>query len=305
MNFLEALQNKTDISQQFIAVLRNAVQRHNTEAQQEVVNLVTRVFKNKLLDYSQERFFRARIIESKDLHNIVLSGRSDGTIKPDDPESGIQGFLSVDMGAPPTEKVLPGRANTKGERLLYLASDIETACAEVQPVCDDLISVIEFQVKPKLNILDLTKVPLGLASFCETDNMDKLIDMVVAEQMVNLFAIPVSRRTEELYCYSQFIMTFIKEDGYDGVSYMSSHNQVNNSYNTALFNPESAIPIKKYGDAYKCLSVRTSFQSVSRNFTNQTLEILEAERQIDPYLWNSTPFLYKSIRDCGGKLNEA
>jgi RES domain len=57
---------------------------------------------------------------------------------------------------PIPEKVTDGRVNPRGIAHLYLATDKNTACAEVRPWLGSYVSLGQFQTKRDLRIIDCT-----------------------------------------------------------------------------------------------------------------------------------------------------
>jgi RES domain-containing protein len=72
------------------------------------------------------------------------------------------------IGAPPYEKAGPGRANAKGQVVLYCTDEESTAISEVRPARGEYVSVAEVRGIRKLEILDLVTEPKWPNPF--TDN---------------------------------------------------------------------------------------------------------------------------------------
>jgi RES domain-containing protein len=65
-----------------------------------------------------------------------------------------QPFKGADIGAPPPDKAKPGRANTEGDVVLYVADQETTAVGEVRPWRRSVVSVAELRTNRDLKIVD-------------------------------------------------------------------------------------------------------------------------------------------------------
>ena len=283
-----------ELTGQVYGLWDKAVHSSDSSAKREIDRLLEQNLARFIsMDYPKE-MYRARIVYPNDFREIVLSEREDLFRG----RSGINGFPADQMGAPPKNSASNGRANKEQETVLYLSSDIQTACAEVQPTCSAFISVAIFSICDGLSVVDLRSIPGDLQSFTQDDTAEKLIDLVFCESIVEFFSIPVSNKESELYDYSQYIAKVFQSKQIAGVIYRSSHNFNSTAFNLALFNPQNAHCGCTCGDMYRCLSRSASFQNISRNYTNKNLEIIETSRQIEPILWNQTLLLSKEIEEC-------
>jgi hypothetical protein len=114
-------------------------------------------------------------------------------------------FNNDSLAAPPVEKALAGRANIKGQRVLYCADQEKTAIAEVRPPLGYYVSVGEVKLEQEARILDLTK---------ETDDINPFVTEslrwhVQIRSLLQAFAEEMSRplerdddRTHYLPCLS-------------------------------------------------------------------------------------------------------
>lgn len=93
-------------------------------------------------------YYRTRIINDYD-------GEETGVIR----NGGvpISGYNSQYSGVAPENKVNEnGRANRKGESVLYLAEDEVTSCKEQKPQETDYLSVAECKIDGDIKVLDFT-----------------------------------------------------------------------------------------------------------------------------------------------------
>jgi len=147
-------------------------------------------------------------------------------------------FSKDDMKMPPKDKARGGRANPLGISYLYLASDENTAIAEVRPHKGETIYVATFEVIEKLNLVDLrnprkTVSPLSL----EEENLKTLyLNLGYLCRLGDELSMPILPKDAELeYLPSQYLCEFIKHCFYDGVVFKSS---VGAGVNFAFFHDE-------------------------------------------------------------------
>lgn len=292
MNAFRVFAVYQDLLSQTYSVLNSAVYHHSEGAKSEINRLLDRVSEKMTVKYRNGVFYRARCVKPEEYGKLNLSGE----IVLGSKDSGIMGFSSNEMGAPPPEKVNSGRANKEKEALLYLASNKETACAEVQPVCDDLISVAPFELVDEVSLADLRDNPTGLQCFTNEDDPDKLVDLVFCSILVDLFCMPVKSNDTKIYESSQYIANYFRQQGVSGLLYNSSHNSSPNSFNLVLFDPSLAKCTVECAELMKCLSVSSSFQSVSKNCSSSSRpEIIEAKKEIEPFNWATMALLHRDL----------
>ena len=150
-------------------------------------------------------------------------------------------YKTVEMGAPPKEKVSHGRANPAGIPYLYLGSSKDTAVAEVRPHPGEKVSVAKFTVGDGLKIVDLRNPRQLVSPFLLGDEGSIALmrdDIEFLERLGQELTTPVLPNAAAIdYIPSQFLCEFIKRCGYQGVVYSSS---VSGGVNLALFNPKNA-----------------------------------------------------------------
>lgn len=153
-------------------------------------------------------------------------------------------FSFEEMGAPPSEKVGPGRANPPGISYLYLASDEETALAEVRPHPGDIAYIATFDIsnpksKKAIRAIDL-RAPRERISPFIYDEAEKIEVAMQAVSILDSFAVQLTKPVHPdaapiEYTPSQYLCELVKSLHYSGVIYRSS---VSSGANIALFSPE-------------------------------------------------------------------
>ena len=120
---------------------------------------------NKWNDFAYELRHENRFFPQKAIKISELSELFDYLIMPKDNipkhiyraiiDRESVGFTINEMGKPPLEKSVNGRANPKGISYFYGANDERTAIAESRPYKTDIIFVAKFKVSPKIILIDL------------------------------------------------------------------------------------------------------------------------------------------------------
>lgn len=157
--------------------------------------------------------------------------------------TGSQSFTIGQMGAPPKEETLHGRANPSGIPYLYLGSTAQTAASEVRPHTGEVVCVADFSLPGDIKAVDLRN-PRQLVSPFLLEDEDEIglmrLDIAFLERLGDELTRPVLPRGAAIeYIPSQYLCEFIKKSGYDGVVYRSS---VSDGINLALFDPSQATP---------------------------------------------------------------
>ena len=149
-------------------------------------------------------------------------------------------FGLEEMGSPPPDKAPAQRANRVGEPVLYMASGIDTALAEVRAWKGAPASVAKMRITEGLRILDLREPYFVNSPFFHEDLGWRL----EAHGLLNRFAEELSRpvmphEAEALYRPTQHLCDVIKTGGFDGIAYPSA---MGSGYNVVLFNPDAGTP---------------------------------------------------------------
>ena len=163
--------------------------------------------------------FRARIVRNDDGAHI---GKS----------KNFMGFCKEQCGAPPASHCKGLRANPEYHRYLYCALNNYTALAEVRPYLHQNISIAEFELSRDIKLFNLTETNIY------TRNASDSYSLLLSRE----FSIPVAdRESSGEYLFTQYISTYVKRKGFDGMMYNSVFNE--RGQNVVLFDPKIAEPI--------------------------------------------------------------
>lgn len=139
---------------------------------------------------------------------------------------------------PRAERATEGRANPKGIPYLYLATDRDTALAEVRPWIGSLISVGQFKTLRELRIVNCTTDRDGFPIYLEGEPSPLEREEAVWADIDRAFARPVSPSDDVAdYVPTQIIAEIFKTSRFDGVAYRSS---LGGGHNIALFDLDAA-----------------------------------------------------------------
>lgn len=149
-------------------------------------------------------------------------------------------FSLEEMGAPRPEETPAGRANRAGHPVLYMASDMQTALAEVRAWKGAPVSVAKMKLSREFRILDLTEEYSIESPFFH----ESLQWVLETNRLMNRFAEELSRpvmphEAEALYRPTQNLCDLVKTAGCDGIAYPSA---MGPGHNVVLFDPRAATP---------------------------------------------------------------
>lgn len=147
-----------------------------------------------------------------------------------------------------------GRANPKGIPYLYLATNRDTAMAEVRPWIGSLISVGQFKTLRELHLVNCTEEKQNFI-YLEEPSTEKREESVWAH-IDQAFARPVSPSDEIAdYVPTQIIAELFKANNFDGVAYRSS---LGDGHNVALFDLDMAKLVSCF--LFRAKNIRFEFE---------------------------------------------
>jgi len=153
--------------------------------------------------------FRARIGVNKRLMRHVEPGF--------DPTFYYLPYSDSEIKSPPVHLASEGRLNRARVSILYLASDRETAVAEVRPHPGHLVSTAKFISSEPLKIADLTTK--DVRNYLSDQRLEDLRLIFSFNTLLNL---PVPPDKREYYLITQLLSDCVREAGFEGVRFQSS-----------------------------------------------------------------------------------
>jgi hypothetical protein len=147
------------------------------------------------------------------------------------------------IGARLPPDAIAGRTNRHGVSVLYLASEIDTALAEIRPHPGHKISVGGFRAQRSLRV---ARFDLPILSFSSSDLRLKVFALIY--HIDSLLSQPIIPEERHRYAATQLLSDMLIRHGFEGVTYRSS---VGTGKNLCVFDPwafafdESASAVKQ------------------------------------------------------------
>lgn len=164
------------------------------------------------------------------------------------------------IGALPPPRASAGRTNRQGVSVLYVASEIETALAEIRPHPSHFVSVGGFRARKDLRV---ARFDLAIGPFSSSDARLDLFALIY--HIDTLLSAPVIPEERHRYSITQLLSDILIRNGFEGVIYRSS---MGNGINLCAFDPaafdfdESASAVMKVDNLhYRFSNVDTSTPS--------------------------------------------
>jgi hypothetical protein len=190
-------------------------------------------------------------------------------------EEEINGELSIEQHPLPPVRMKPlvhspleGRVNPKGISCLYLATEKETAMAEVRPWIGSYISVGQFEIVKDLMLINCFSqqgTDLLHHIYMKEPGPDKR-ETAVWAHIDHAFSQPVSadNATTE-YIPTQILAELFRKNGFDGVAYKSL---LGEGFNVALFDIDAAKLVNCF--LYDAKSVAFKFEEAGNPYFLKT-----------------------------------
>jgi len=184
------------------------------------------------------------------------------TIRQDEHEFEVPGPFSPARMKPLPLSAIEGRVNPKGIPCLYLATDKETAMAEVRPWLGLYISVGQFKTLKDLALVDCSvEHGRGFNFFFEEPAPDQR-EKAVWRDIDEAFSEPVSSSDSTAdYAPTQILAESFRRHGYDGIAYKSA---LGEGFNVALFDLNAADLINCF--LYEVEKVSFEFSQASNPY---------------------------------------
>lgn len=124
---------------------------------------------------------------------------------------------------PLPDRASEGRANPKGIPHLYLATNKDTAMAEVRPWIGSMVSLAIFKIVRDLKVVNFSNRTKTKITFHLTEPPPDIREKAVWDHIDNAFSKPVLQTDHTAdYIPTQIITEFFKVKGVDGLAYRSN-----------------------------------------------------------------------------------
>jgi hypothetical protein len=139
---------------------------------------------------------------------------------------------------PLTDRAHDGRANPKGIPCLYLATQMETAISEVRPWIGSYVSVGQFKLLKRIEIIDCSRERPDHMFYFEEPSPEEA-EKSVWSDIDRAFAEPMTRSDDTAdYAPTQILAELFRREGFKGIGYKSKFGE--RGYNIALFDVDCA-----------------------------------------------------------------
>ncbi|MBD9400974.1 RES family NAD+ phosphorylase [Comamonas sp. CMM02] len=126
-------------------------------------------------------------------------------------------YTGKNIDKPPVSVATEGRFNRARVSILYLASDTQTAVAELRPHPGHLISTAKFRLKRDLRVANFAKH--DIRNFLSDRRLEDLRKILSIADVLN---VPVQPEHRALYAITQLFSDAIRVDGFEGLTFKSS-----------------------------------------------------------------------------------
>ncbi|QHE87142.1 RES family NAD+ phosphorylase [Hydrogenophaga sp. BPS33] len=129
-------------------------------------------------------------------------------------------YTGTDIDRPPLKLATEGRFNRARVSLLYLASDAETAVAELRPHPGHLVSTAMFRLKRDITIANFAIQ--DIRNYLSDSRLEQLRRIL---SIADVLDVPVQPEHRVLYAVTQLLADSLRTAGFEGVTFNSSVGQ--------------------------------------------------------------------------------
>lgn len=202
---------------------------------------------------TNEMLYRARIYDEYDAEE-KYKDNSDKTFKGYDERNS---YVNL------SNNVVDGRCNPFGISYLYASSSRDCCIHEIRPSIGSYVNVASIQVCRGMKIFALSINAIGgfNASQYKKEIIPGINNGVTCLYLIDLFKRPYQYRRD--YLITQYISEKLKNNGFDGISYLSSLYKGEKNTNYVIFSYEKCRPIDS--KLYKITGNQITYESNENN----------------------------------------
>lgn len=156
----------------------------------------------------------------------------------------VEWFGLAELAAPPPERAVASRANRAGQPVLYLASDADTALAEVRAWVGAAVAIARVRTNRLLSLVDLRQNAAPTSPFFQEYlgwRLELAVLMRGLGEELSRPLLPIEQ--PKLYRASQHFCQIVRRARYDGLVYPSA---MGDGFNVVLFDPAAGTPFERY-----------------------------------------------------------
>ena len=178
-------------------------------------------------------------------------------------------FTAEGIDRPPVTRATEGRLNRPRVSVMYLASDIPTAVAELRPHPGHLISTARFLLKSDVSVANFASQ--DIRNFLSDDRLEVLRRILSIADVINL---PVQPDQQALYIITQLFADSVREADFDAVSFKSS---LGPGYNLACFRSDVFEMVPGSEHVHEVVTLHYEFKDVQTAAQNYDKKLLEED----------------------------
>lgn len=209
------------------------------EVEPDLENLIKPFLDDITITLKPEQiWFRARLGHKASFYDASSPWESEPILQP---------WMGSEISAPPAPIASTGRLNRPGVSVLYVASNVPTAIAEIRPHPGHSISVGAFQSKRALRMADFNP---DIVKYSASDL--KLDEYSIINAFDRSMSTPVTPQEQNSYLITQVLAEVLRRSGYDGVRFRSS---VSSGENLCVFQPSKLAFIEEHSDVRRLTNI--------------------------------------------------
>lgn len=249
-----------------ISKFEERLQKENSFKVEGDALVLIKILEHEITNYLDNdiQLFRARIGYDIKIFNLDMIGMDIV-----DTKEFFVPYRNEQISSPPPPKAQPARLSRSGISYVYVASEKETAIAEVRPHPGHFISMGEFILNKRLKFADFRAI--SILNFFESEK--EVENFIFLNDINKRLSIPITPEEREKYLFTQFITNVIRLAGFDGVIFNSS---VGDGFNVVVFDPDNIDYIEGTGKVFEVDSLKYRYtecrvENFPNNVTHTTL----------------------------------
>lgn len=206
---LDGIRNRKDYRVE--AIVRDALERNSFETEANARSLISVLHSDIFHTIpAGTEFFRGRV--------GVASRLKKKQCEPQDIPSFVYlPYSGTQIDRPPLHLATEGRFNRTRTSILYLASDAQTAVAELRPHPGHLVSTAKFKARRDINVANFASQ--DIRNFLSDSRLERLRTILSVADVLN---VPVQPEHRYLYSATQLLADAIRKEGFGGLIFHSS-----------------------------------------------------------------------------------
>ncbi|OPG72277.1 hypothetical protein B1219_19275 [Pseudomonas ogarae] len=206
---LDGLHNRRDHNVE--TLVRNALELNSFETESNAKGLIALLQPDIFyIIPAGTEFFRGRV-------GVASRLRKEQHEFHDAPNFVYLPYSGKQIDRPPMHLATEGRFNRTRTSVLYLASDAQTAVAELRPHPGHLVSTAKFKARRDINVANFANQ--DIRNFLNDKRLEKLRTILSIAEVLN---VPIQPEHRYIYSVTQLLANAIRTEGFSGIMFNSS-----------------------------------------------------------------------------------